>query len=425
MGEINELKQFLSQQAAKGELASAGTFTLDRRKALEKLSAFQLPFFGCWVLKLIQAAVASGCCTTIRVNITPRPTRILFEGSFDWSGSEILAAVLNPEQEVSRSLQHLAVGLRVLSFHDSKAWTLNLGEAGDRLSWDGEDFQLQAFPPGEGIEVLVTRDFKGELPNRLLERAHVCPIPLFLDGRRIDALELNPTHGYGVSSQPLALGFPKGELPSFEIPQSTGAAYLKTEAPIQQSLRAATETARNSQLPADGRCSLAFLLALHAAREPELVLFSKWNYQESSNRRYWIYDGVIVEVENFGEVKLNCSLGCFLSAQDLALDASGFGVQDNKEKRRRTFQSRQLLREGLKKLGRFDYQTLVDHEKNSSQLRASLLLLGGVLSVPASTAVAGFLVVCGVAGLVFGGSHQIENWQDTINKGLSELRKSL
>ena len=53
---LEGMLEALTEQASRD---SSGRFTLDPRKAIEKLSGFQL-YGGQWALKIVQAAVAGG-----------------------------------------------------------------------------------------------------------------------------------------------------------------------------------------------------------------------------------------------------------------------------------------------------------------------------------------------------------------------------
>ncbi|MCW5871526.1 MAG: hypothetical protein KIS61_30010, partial [Candidatus Eremiobacteraeota bacterium] len=60
MSRPSELEEFLRAQVDEGAKDSSGQFTLSREKALEKLAAYQLQGGHAWVLKIVQAVVASG-----------------------------------------------------------------------------------------------------------------------------------------------------------------------------------------------------------------------------------------------------------------------------------------------------------------------------------------------------------------------------
>lgn len=78
MEEPSELENYLRREKNRGTNDSEGKFTLSSEKALAKLAEFQLPFAGAWAIKIIQAIVASGVETEIRVKLKRKESEFLF-----------------------------------------------------------------------------------------------------------------------------------------------------------------------------------------------------------------------------------------------------------------------------------------------------------------------------------------------------------
>lgn len=102
------LQNWLHSVGSQGALESEGDFSIAQDKAWEKLGAFQLPFTGAWVLKLVQAAVAGEATSIDRVPICfNRRTRrrmafaMRLSAALYWRGS-VLPDLLTPEQTPSR-----------------------------------------------------------------------------------------------------------------------------------------------------------------------------------------------------------------------------------------------------------------------------------------------------------------------------------
>lgn len=68
-----------------------GCFTVDREKALEKLSGWQLPFKGAWIVKAVQAIVASGAKEPVTISQTWKETTINFVPGRVWTAAEVVA----------------------------------------------------------------------------------------------------------------------------------------------------------------------------------------------------------------------------------------------------------------------------------------------------------------------------------------------
>ncbi|MHB2021002.1 MAG: hypothetical protein ACYCW6_29030, partial [Candidatus Xenobia bacterium] len=73
------MSELLEELRRAGTHDSAGFFTLDRRRALEKMREFQLEDPHEYVLHLVAAAVAAGC-RQVTCSLEPRQAEILLDG---------------------------------------------------------------------------------------------------------------------------------------------------------------------------------------------------------------------------------------------------------------------------------------------------------------------------------------------------------
>lgn len=312
MEKDSELERYLGVQKEEGSTVSQGAFTLAHSKALRKLASFQLPFEGAWALKLIQCAVASSHISSIKVKLTKKESQFWLRGRWKWSLEEIEQALSSPNLQGDSSLQHLVGALRTVGFHEKRGFSIELPHLEEAILWNNES--LGRLPCQTNPHSLVVRvsnsaqtdegglfGYKSPKAARkrvasttqvLSNRAHMCPISLTLDGRRLDALELNPDHGFSPQSQLLALGFQDGELPTLRIPLSTG--LKKTRTPVQgRALPSSLErTLQKANLPQS--CSLVYLVS----RSPLLneTPFKQFRKRASSSCS-WVKDGVIVQIE--------------------------------------------------------------------------------------------------------------------------------
>lgn len=115
-----DLDRLLQQEAGVGRLDSSGQFSVDLQKMRVKLSQYQLAEPGFYVLKMIQAAVASG---SERVEVALKSGRV--EVAFDQAPpltSVLEALALRGSHRAAR---HLAVGLNAaMNVADRVAWTV-------------------------------------------------------------------------------------------------------------------------------------------------------------------------------------------------------------------------------------------------------------------------------------------------------------
>ena len=86
---MDELEAYLVEHTDEGELDSSGEFTMDRDKALAKLSQFQLPGDHHWALKLVQAVVAGGALA-LEIRLTLTGSQFSFDDL--WTLDELEAA---------------------------------------------------------------------------------------------------------------------------------------------------------------------------------------------------------------------------------------------------------------------------------------------------------------------------------------------
>jgi hypothetical protein len=132
----SELEEYLTGCLAEGDRDSSGAFTLARDKALEKLGNFSLPREDAWVLKVVQAAVASQA-TSLEVRQTSNEIQFSFGPARPWSLAEVEAAFVNPEPEADRGLDHLKRGLWSVSLNGMKPFKYSLPQQKTSLIWNG------------------------------------------------------------------------------------------------------------------------------------------------------------------------------------------------------------------------------------------------------------------------------------------------
>jgi hypothetical protein len=111
--QILGVDDLLGRYRAEGEQESSGSFTLDPKKALERLAKFQLPTAYHWVLKVLQCLNLSGAN---QVHVDAGINKVLVTADtaplgFD-NMDDLLTQLLADAEDSTPSLRHLAAGLQ-------------------------------------------------------------------------------------------------------------------------------------------------------------------------------------------------------------------------------------------------------------------------------------------------------------------------
>lgn len=396
----SELEAYLKEVSSQGETVDTEqTFSLAREKALEKLATYQMPFEGAWALKVVQAAVAARSVTSIKVTLGIKETCFAFSGSHNFELSELEQAFFDPEYAERTDLIHLITALRVIGYHQMHPFWLGCPREGRVLIWDGDrmtsvaqnvqgsDWRLivSNFPKGVRpglsgwVEGLKGSGMHAELTKLLTQRAFMCPIPLTVDGRRIDALQNDPHQGWGPESQVLLMGFKDSKLPKFCIPRYTFD-FSASSRDVETGLEVASEKAR-TPARARSRCSLAYLFAAHVKRHPKARTVT-WIDSEANSYCHWVLDGVVVQSDLLTDWASFCSVGGFVSAQGLATDLTGFHLQDSADKEARLTKCKELLDQVLDDASLLDFDKMARLlKREQTNLRRFMLVIGAFMLV--------------------------------------------
>jgi hypothetical protein len=192
---------FLAAQQAEGRYFDTASFTINSVKALEKLSAHQLPGSGLWLVKLIQAAVAGGA-ESIAIKLGRKRVKVAFRPSAIWQADELLKTVLSGVLPQDQALGHLVTAIRGSSGSVTESVTWSCGEA--RVELSAQSCQVTAQPHSADFLLAATRPTRArsvaqtlsssvtQLVKQTVEehdavrsRCWVCPIPITLDGQKL------------------------------------------------------------------------------------------------------------------------------------------------------------------------------------------------------------------------------------------------
>ncbi|MFN8606500.1 MAG: hypothetical protein U0931_03145 [Vulcanimicrobiota bacterium] len=318
---MDELEEYLQAQAGEGALESSGQFTLDRQRALTKLAHFQLPGEHYWALKVVQAAVA-GAASALRIDLGSTGSHFYWESPFGLD--ELENAFYDPEPSGSSALDHLRVALWSVGYANMRPFQYRPAGSRQSLVWTGDKFTRVACKPSQhailtvslrtrqeqqqgwfllqGIEA-VSRN--ADLARLLREQAYVCPVPLTLNGQRIDSIQSCPCHGPDFSRVPIGLIWGQPGEHRLGLPQNSDRApSLEVSSP-----------------------NLPLYLINPEARDAGCfgLVAGSLDRQLNRSRLIWVRDGVVVSIELLAlEGSVSCAV--FASANQLPADLTGFSV---------------------------------------------------------------------------------------------------
>jgi len=376
------MEEYLQAELNEGAVESSGVFTLARAQALEKLAGFQLPGPHTWVLKVVQCAVASGC-SALTVRQTSTESIFTFCDAPGWAPNQVEEAFCEPGSTPARGLTHLKQALWNAGISGLRPFFVAGAGWQEALVWDGRSLSRRPAEPvsqttlvvshrvwkkGRGFPILrgiEAAERNAEVLLELKQKAFVCPIPLRLDGLRLDALQLCPSHGLSSRSSLLRLGFPQGPLAPLGIPPATSGGYVR-----EGEMRADLDGLFEAPQEAPTAAALLCLLTAHAVLVPEGKR-QGWRSAPHASSLYWVLDGVVLNQATFSVPSRCCSLAVMASAEGMTTDLTGFALQINAEYRRRLWKVYELVAD-FARTARVDFSQVVDKKSQSFWVRLGL-----------------------------------------------------
>lgn len=443
MEQPSELEIYLRSHAGEGELSSQGEFTIAREQALRKIATFQLPFDGAWAVKLIQAIVAGGTTAPIRVDLGASAIHFHFQGP-GFSLDELENAYYNPEPPSNRSLRHLLSALWTVGLEREWGFQVAFPQASVCLIWNGQ--QLKQVPTEvtrncatisiaplqqkKSLSWVVNLAASGrrnaELFHTLTRNCFPCPVPLTVDGRRVDLLQNAQYQGWSTSTFPLTIDHTQvAELPSFRIPPKTFDNPHFPFDPRRQDISGggwlAFSQRQLKSLTAFDQATLAYILSVHMTYNSGSVV---WESDTARSYVYWISDGVLVGEEPLVSSSTHCSIGCFLSAEGLSTDATTLNVLQTPEKQQRITLARKAMLQTLESFDTATLQGAIKQVKFRGRAMGVALVLGSIGMAPLLLFFAPIGVVVGVILIAKAGSDASAR-VETGRAGVLELREAL
>lgn len=349
----NALDDYLLQLRGKGNFDSEGVFTVAGTRALGKLAAFLLPAKSDWILKIVQGACGAQA-PEIRIKQTHRSTQFSFQAPYpvDLDLFERYLLVTGPQKD-DRGLHDLTSGLRAVGMGEQQRdWVarLTVGAREAFLSCvegqlTSQRFMTETPGPEESTEVALGIAYPANESGKLgglirfgeavqnehaalLLKTRICPVPLFLDGERLDnvhepnfasALQQRIFLGINACTQQ---GWPSMPVPSGLVP---------VKGPPETKAFFSNDPYLVPHLPLDGQATS--ILRWHynySRREQPGKGQSFLQAVPTPSRVHLVRRGVVVGSKSVGVVH-PVSADIFISADHLRSDLSGLQVSPGNE----------------------------------------------------------------------------------------------
>ena len=348
------LDTYLAAQQAGGTPQGEGRFTISHEKAAEKRAQFSSVRKHSWVLKIIQAAVAWDCRhLSVKQSRTTSTFHLLSPNTSKLPDcKQLVEAILIADFENQQPEHALATALRIIVERSHLSFMISIDQAeGEhetvyagahfsemtetgrkkiRSSWPaGLTLAIHHIPHTEANRLILNYIpiRRNGLPvvAELDNYAYTCPIPLSLDGRRIDGIYRTPALGWSFRKKPLALrglNFPEKLSPRLTLSTDAIEREFTMNSPKPTEERRGVETPQYQ----------AYVLLVGAVARKYMDLQS-----EAKSHVRWVRDGVLVESERLDVETSHLSIEVFVNAEGLATDLSGFSLRrDENFKQRRT-----------------------------------------------------------------------------------------
>ncbi len=339
----------LEEVSRSGEFDSRGEFTLAPHLAARKLAEFQLAEPSLWILKVVQSAVAGGS-QSLTVRQERQRTRFLLkEPRSDFSLSKLRDSLGMADPPEEAYLEHLVVALRTVGMAESRPWTISAG--GELLSWDGEKFDYESremSAPDVHLEVGFRPDqTRGRLSNlfgsvgvardeylQLVRRAHVCPIPITFDGRRLDHGKRSRQLPRGSEISHLCFGFTAPTVESEEDVFSLPGGFQR------ESWRPTDRLMDGRVFFVDGdpdqKRATAFLELCYLFEIDDAFTIGRkfqWRTIKAPSYCHWVHHGVVAHQTRLAIEGTAIVVDLYLPAEGLSTDISGLSLRESAENR--------------------------------------------------------------------------------------------
>ena len=413
-----ELQRYLDQQQAEGRFFESSQFSLDSLRARTKLARFQLPLPGLWLVKLVQAAVALKA-EQVQVRFGNRRLEVHFLPEEPLEADQILHEVLSGALPASKGLLHLVTGLRSSGAELTETVSWSSGSSSVTLRADGSEIRAWE---GQGITIQATRPVRSRSLGSMLaspvsylarqtleeydcltERCWPCPIPVYVDGRRLNEGYYSP-HASGRPKS--AWNVLKAHLNRRNLPDQVKACLAirhLEEIPGRPGLPVLSAPAEKPQVQKTVHPHQVFLTTPFALARAAGVITVEF-HRDARSQIDFVWDGAVVSTtpldwttppQSFLGIKLTLpqylAIRCILSVRRCELDLSQFALINQEALAQELVEHikpdiQELLKDLLRLLGHFQYSNL---SPLTHDLASKALLSGPAVGTILLTAGAG------------------------------------
>lgn len=342
-----DLSAFLAEQQSAGVSLGEGGFTVSHEKAALKMAKYSLPREFAWVLKIVQAAVAAKCAS---ITVTQSRTSSTFAFEMEDRAllptmQELVRAILQLTLESEKFVDRLGAALRMLveKSHQSFLLRIDRGDGDPQSMYAGVYYgemsegersaekaqwnhplclRINHVPHTEEnrflLNLLPVKDQAVPLLLELERYAYVSPVPITLDGRRLDGILRTGALGWSPRKKPIRtarLEIPGDDDPRFDICPG----FANRMFTLDQSV-----TGADKEDDEEGLSKGYLVLSLTTGRSRQHAL-------ERTRRCFvcWVRDGVVVEEELLSCATHSLGLRAYVCANDIGSDLTGFQLTKN------------------------------------------------------------------------------------------------
>lgn len=382
----HQLESFLQSQKADGRLEEAGHFTLHKEKALQKIAQYNLPYPDAWALRVAQASVLSGA-DRLKVELLSTETHFSFTPS-DLEEMDFEAVFFDPAPPPDHGLEALRSALWFAGVGQKRPFQITLPHQSRSFIWNGHQLTVQeqerrspklqlsvsirSMEEGAGLPILRSIEaarYNNRLDDSLKQCLFPMPIPVVVDGQRVDGFHHSPTHGSHSKSNPLHYFSFQEPGPLISPPTDCYPSVLLQEKKLQG--------LSNSFLHCDFSqpYSLSCLLTAHGGLY-QGGKSSSWRSEPQRSTLSWVRHGVIIQREQIAVPKLCVSVSAHLGADDLPTDLTGFALQEDQAAPRRQ-EALRLIAGQLQEIA-VNFEVLDQSWYAGQKMLAGAALVGGV-----------------------------------------------
>ncbi len=350
-----DIGAFLAQQSDAGTVDSHGDFTVSHQQAARKMAKFALPRETAWVSMLVQTAVRWNC-RSLQLKQSRKETLFYFDvPNLNLVPTEeaIVGCLLSGKIGGKSALDAFCLALRALVGQARLSFIL-VADGGDmvpRPIYSGQHYgsiteaerRHPRFSPKTGISLTVYHKPRKEsddltlmfhrggvaITGELDRFCYLSPLPIFVDGRRVDGLLTSTVLRFSKRRRPLLV---------------SGVRHLvdsPTGMPLPVSFEAKTfsllSNPRRTLRTYGGRADFdaVFLLSHRLPNRLPDQLQGLNERPTPQSHLVLVNDGVVVETMALKIRTLDMALWVFMNAAGLSTDLTGFTTVDDDKRRAR------------------------------------------------------------------------------------------